>query len=79
MNFLGVSLLTCDMYFHCNRNVLSALRESFTFIEEEFTENIAKRLKVYYDDWIRRESRGWINALSVDGTRLGAVSDVSPR
>ncbi len=67
------------MYSHCNRNVLTALQESFTFTEEEFMQHIAKRLKFYYGDWIRKKLPGWINALSVDGTRLGAVSDVSSR
>ena len=42
-------------------------------------QHVAKRLKVYYDDWIRRKHRGWINALSGDGTRSAAVRDVSPR
>ena len=61
------------------RNVLSALEDLLSFVEEEFMQHVAKRLKVYYDDWIRRKPRGWINALGADGTRSGAVSDVSPR
>ena len=42
-------------------------------------EHIERKLKEYYDDWLRRRPRGWINALSPQGTRLKAISDVSPK
>ena len=58
------------------RNVLTTLQESFPFTNEEFMQHIARRLKDYYYDWLERKPQGWIK-LSPEGTRLGAVRNVS--
>ncbi len=72
--------MNCIHFSHAYyRNVLTAIKESFTCTGEEFMECVAERLRVYYDDWIKGKRRGWINALSAEGTRLGAVKDVSFR
>jgi len=46
----------------------------FTF-EEDFVEFIASKLRVCYQSWFKKKPRGYINILSAEGTRLGAVKE----
>ena len=58
------------------RNAIDVLIDVFTF-KEDFVEFIAIKLRECYQSWFRKKPRGYINRLSVDGTLLGAVKEVS--
>ncbi len=57
------------------RNAINAFAECFTF-EHGFLEHIMKGLYQCYSRWIEKRKKGCMNALSWEGTELGAVREV---
>jgi len=58
------------------RNAVYFLLPYFTF-EDDFMKFIVVKLKECYDHLLKKKPRGYIKGLSIEGTLLGAVQEVS--
>jgi len=64
------------MFSFVLRNALYVLLPYFTF-EDDFMKFIVVKLKECYDHLLKKKPRGYIKGLSIEGTLLGAVQEVS--
>ena len=64
------------MFSFVLRNAVYFLLPYFTF-EDDFMKFIVVKLKECYDHLFKKKPRGYINRLSIEGTLLGAVQEVS--
>lgn len=58
------------------RNAVYVFLPFFTH-EKNFSKFVVIKLREWYEVWFTQKTRGYLNFLSSDGTRLGAVKDVS--
>jgi len=64
------------MFSFVLRNAIYFLLPYFTF-EDDFMKFIVVKLKECYDHLLKKKPRGYIKGLSIEGTLLGAVQEVS--